>query len=112
MKKDIFPQLIIELGSFRKDYDLKNYKKCEIHLGRAHLLSQKSFFYHLSVHWIMIMYAFGRRNYNELRGQAIRLLLVIPGHLTGKIPKGNTGWTSVGLTTPMPIPKDLKHLFE
>lgn len=107
MHKELFPVLLNELNKFKAERAARNLSKCEVHLGRAHILSQKSAFLHLCVHYVMFIHAFGKRDLKEMRGQVLRFLLVVPGHLFGKVPSGNTGWATVGLTESMDLPKDL-----
>ncbi|MGE3608589.1 MAG: DUF3703 domain-containing protein [Bacteriovoracaceae bacterium] len=111
MNKDLYPVLLRELNLFKQARSNREYKKCETYLGRAHILSQKSIFAHLAVHFIMFMYAFGKRDYREMRGQVLRFFVVVPGHLLGKVPLGNTGWSTMKLTETGSIPEDLKQIY-
>jgi hypothetical protein len=79
-------------------------------LERAHILSQAHAGPHLRVHWAMFTFAWRSRDGFELLGQLLRLLLAAPGSWLGRAPLGNTGGTSVGLFTPMPIPDDLQAM--
>jgi hypothetical protein len=80
------------------------------HLERAHVLGQRYFLIHMHTHLCMLRIALRRHDTRELQGQAIRLLAVIPGYITGWIPKGNTGGANVSALKPMPIPTDLAPL--
>lgn len=111
MNKDLYPVLLRELNLFKQARSNREFKKCETHLGRAHILSQKSIFAHLAVHWVMFMYAFGKRDYREMRGQVLRFFVVVPGHLLGKVPVGNTGWSTMKLTETGSIPEDLRQIY-
>lgn len=111
MEKDFYPVLFDELEKIKAARNSKNHTKCELHFGRAHILSQKNFFVHICIHFTMFMYSFGRRDYKEMRGQLLRALLVVPGHVLRILPRGNTGWSSVGLTEEMTLPKDLEKYF-
>jgi hypothetical protein len=99
-----------EVLEFRIHESNGNHQKCIEHLGRAHILSQSSILSHFYVHWLMLGYAIRNKDTPEIRGQIVRLLVILPGHLIGRVPKGNIGWSSVGLTQEMPIPDDLRHL--
>ena len=99
-----------EISEFQIYKANRNHQKCVEHLGRAHVLSQSSMLSHFYVHWLMLGYALRNKDTPEVRGQMIRLLVILPGHLIGRVPKGNIGWSSVGLTQEMPIPDDFKHL--
>lgn len=82
------------------------------HLGRIHILAQNSVSKHMATHFQMFLYALVTFNFKEVLGQLIRLIVTIPGHVIGKVPKGNIGWSTVGLTEVMPIPNDLKSIIE
>ena len=66
-------------------------------LEEAHILSQPYAWPHLYVHWEMFLLALEFRNWRELAGQIPRLILAIPGSLSGKAPKGNVGSTKMGI---------------
>ncbi|HEX7168072.1 MAG TPA: DUF3703 domain-containing protein [Acidimicrobiales bacterium] len=80
------------------------------HLERAHILSQPLAWPHLVTHAAMFAAAWRRRDARELAGQAARLLLAVPGSVSGRYPVGNTGGADVSAFRPMPIPDDLRSL--
>ena len=80
------------------------------HLERAHILSQPLAVPHLRTHAAMLGAAVRRRDGREVAGQLLRLLLAVPGSLTGRYPVGNTGGADVSAFRPMPIPEDLRAL--
>jgi hypothetical protein len=82
------------------------------HLERAHILSQPMARSHLVTHLRMLGAAWRRRDGREIGGQLLRLLLAVPGTLSGRYPVGNTGGADVSAFTPMPIPDDLATLLE
>jgi len=80
------------------------------HLERAHILSQPLAGPHLKTHADMLGAAGRRRDAREVVGQLLRLVLAVPGSLTGRYPVGNTGGADVSAFRPMPIPGDLRAL--
>ncbi|WP_408096349.1 DUF3703 domain-containing protein [Peredibacter sp. HCB2-198] len=88
----------------------KDDDKIRHHLGRAHVLSQNSVTKHLYVHWLMFAYALKNMDLKETFGQLLRLFVTIPGHMMGRVPRGNIGWSTVGLTEVMQVPEDLKSV--
>ena len=80
------------------------------HLERAHILSQPLPGPHLRTHAAMFGAAWRRREVRELAGQTLRLLLAVPGSVSGRYPVGNTGGADVSAFRPMPIPDDLRPL--
>ena len=111
MKAELRNQFVKELEGFKDARYQGKHEECFRYLSRAHILSQKSVRLHLRVHWIMFLYALSRDDAKEVRGQALRLLVTIPGHLFGRVPLGNIGWSTVKLTQTMPIPEDLKDIY-
>lgn len=51
-----------------------------------------------------------QRDGREVLGQLLRLALAVPGSMTSKAPLRNTGRSTVGAFTPMPLPDDLKDV--
>ena len=80
------------------------------HLERAHILSQPLARPHLRTHADMLGVAVRRRDGSETLGQALRLLLAVPGSLSGRYPLGNTGGADVSAFSPMAVPDDLRPL--
>jgi hypothetical protein len=80
------------------------------HLERAHILSQPMAWPHVETHAAMLAAAWRRRDRRELAGQLLRLLLAVPGSVSGRYPAGNTGGADVSAFQPMPIPEDLRSL--
>lgn len=81
------------------------------HLERAHILGQLRFADHVVTHLWMLRLALARADGREARGQVLRLVATVPGHLFGWIPIGNTGGANVSALKPMPIPADLAPHF-
>ncbi|WP_460531574.1 DUF3703 domain-containing protein [Chitinimonas naiadis] len=79
-------------------------------LERAHILGQGALGAHLRVHGWMLRVAITRRDAREIRGQLWRLLLTPLGHLSGRLPIGNTGGANVSAFAAMPIPADLQAI--
>ncbi|CAN7509331.1 DUF3703 domain-containing protein [Mycolicibacterium frederiksbergense] len=80
------------------------------HLERAHIVSQPDPWLHTCNHAVMLKLALRQHDRREAFGQVLRIIVAAPGSISGRYPVGNTGRTSVGLTTPMPIPDDLAAL--
>jgi Protein of unknown function (DUF3703) len=64
----------------------------------------------LGVHLRMLRIAWATGDGREVRGQLLRLALTPIGHLTGRLPLGNTGTSKVNAFQPMAIPPDLERL--
>jgi len=79
-----------------------------LHLERAHILAQTRLLPHLLSHGKMFALAVRTRDGREAAGQILRFLLAPLGNLTGRLPIGNTGRSSVSAFAPMNIPPDLQ----
>lgn len=73
------------------------YTEAMYFLEKAHVLSQPKAIEHLIVHLLMFRLAWKFRVWKEVTGQIPRILLAVPGSLTGKAPKGNVGSTRMGI---------------
>ncbi|MCX9147689.1 DUF3703 domain-containing protein [Erythrobacter sp. WG] len=82
------------------------------HLGRAHILAQTRLGPHVVSHWRMLAFAVQLRNWREGAGQLLRLVLAPLGNLTGRLPIGNTGRSTVSAFAPMDIPSDLRAILD
>jgi hypothetical protein len=81
------------------------------HLERAHILGQRDTWRHLRSHVGMLRIGWQRRDPREVAGQLARMLAAA---LFSRIwvPLGNTGGANVSAMRPMPVPEDLRRLFE
>jgi hypothetical protein len=79
-------------------------------LERAHILSQPLARLHLRTHAAMLGAALRARDGHETVGQVLRLVLAVPGSLSGRYPVGNTGGAGVSAFQPMAVPEDLRPL--
>ncbi len=103
--------LVKEVTSFKSAHAYKNHEQCIYHLGRAHILSQYKWTQHFYIHFLMFKYSWSRKDWTEICAQVIRMAATIPCHVIHKLPKGNTGWSNVGLTQELPLPKEFSNLF-
>ncbi len=112
MNQQVRTQFDLEIREYRKALSDGQDSDVRARLARAHVLSQVDTFLHLKVHYFMLKFALKKNDPKEILGQVIRLFVTVPGHLTGKVPRGNIGWSNVGLTQEMPIPEDLEKLLK
>lgn len=82
------------------------------HLERAHILAQTDLVPHIVSHWRMLRLALVQRDWREAAGQLLRLALAPVGNVTGRLPIGNTGRSTVSAFAPMDIPRDLKSIVD
>jgi hypothetical protein len=79
-------------------------------LERAHVLGQSQLGRHWAVHVWMLRIGWRRGDPGEVAGQLLRLALTPLGHLTGRLPVGNTGGSNVSAFASLPVPPDLQTL--
>jgi hypothetical protein len=82
------------------------------HLERAHILSQPLPIAHVRTHLAMLAFAIRRHDRHEITGQLIRMIVAGPGSAFRRYPLGNTGGANVSAVAPMPIPDDLRSVFD
>lgn len=85
----------------------RNDPEAWLYLEVAHVVGQQHFWPHLQTHLQMLQLACLLRDPLEAAGQLLRLALVPLGHLTGRLPLGNTGRCNVGAFKPMPVRAEL-----
>jgi hypothetical protein len=78
-------------------------------LESAHVVGQMRFLPHLRVHALMLHFAWRTRDWSEVVGQVMRLLLVPLGHAMGRLPIGNPGRSNISAFQPMPVRPDIAH---
>lgn len=98
-----------EMMAYRTARSAGDFDRAWIALERAHIVSQPYLGLHLANHWAMLKFATAQRDVKEAIGQVVRLALAPLGALTGRIPIGNTGRSSVSAFKPMPVPDDLRE---
>jgi len=79
-------------------------------LERAHVLGQSQLGRHWTVHLWMLRVGWRRSDMREVAGQLLRLALTPLGHLTSRLPVGNTGGSNVSTFDSLPVPPDLQKL--
>ena len=79
-------------------------------LMAAHIMGQQRLGLHLHSHLIMLRLAVAERDWPEVAGQVLRLLLVPLGNGTGRLPLGNVGRATVSAFEPMPVAGPLRRL--
>lgn len=73
------------------------------HLENAHVLGQESTYWHVRVHWLMLLWGIRRRDAVEVFGQIVRILGAAALTSIKGVPIGNTGGSNVSPVKPMPI---------
>ena len=96
-----------EMAAYRSAVEAGDDDRAWHHLERVHIVSQPYLGPHLASHGAMLRFAIRRRDWSEVLGQMIRIILAPLGSLTGRLPVGNTGRSNVSAFAPMPIPADL-----
>jgi hypothetical protein len=81
-------------------------------LERLHIIGQLILPLHFKVHFLMLNLAFQERKGSEILGQILRIVLVIPGHMIGRLPIGNVGTSRVSAFKTMPIPDDMRAFLD
>lgn len=94
----------------RSAYLQQDYQRCLQQLELVHILGQPQFWPHLCSHWWMLRCGWQLKDWREVRGQWLRLLLTPLGHLSGRLPLGNSGRAHVHPLRPQPLPAAVLQL--
>ena len=81
-----------------------------LYLEAAHVVGQLHFKAHLQTHIHMLRLAWRCRDWAETAGQLFRLALVPLGHLSGRLPLGNPGRSTVSAFQPLAVRPELVEL--
>jgi hypothetical protein len=81
-------------------------------LMAAHVVGQHEAGLHFDSHKRMLGLAHETRDWSELRGQVLRIGLLPLGHMLGRIPLGNIGRSTVGVTRVMEPPEPVQRLID
>lgn len=83
-----------------------------LYLEAAHVVGQLHIQPHLQTHARMLALSVRTRDWPEAAGQMLRLLLVPMGHLSGRLPLGNPGRSTVSAFMPLPVRPELAELID
>jgi hypothetical protein len=81
-----------------------------LYLEAAHVVGQLHVKPHLQTHTQMLRLSLRTRDWSEAVGQVMRLALVPLGHLSGRLPLGNPGRSTVSAFEPLPVRPELAEL--
>lgn len=102
---------IEELKQYSFCLENKQYSNAWYHLERSHIIGQSYPIEHTYSHWLMLKFGFMQKDTKEVLGQIIRLLVGGWKSFIDHVPLGNTGSANVQPLKSMPIPNDIKNLF-
>ena len=81
-------------------------------LERAHVLGQNWLLPHWRVHLLMLEFGVRHGRWREVIGQLWRILLTPLGHLSGRLPVGNTGGANISAFARLPLDEDIRRLLD
>jgi hypothetical protein len=110
--KKISPYIKKELLEAQQARAVSDSQREFSHLERAHVLGQGSTYWHVKVHFVMLIWGIRNRSYREILGQIFRMMGAATMTVFGLVPEGNTGGSNVNPTKKMPIPRELETLIE
>lgn len=111
MKPDLKKAFTAELAAARDAFRRRALDDAFRHLERAHIMGQRHTAPHVTVHWWMLRVGMRRRDPREVLGQGVRIAAALIFSRIW-IPLGNTGGANVSAFRPMPVPEDLRRLFD
>ncbi len=99
------------MKQYRYHLSNKQYGDAWYHLERSHIIGQSYPIEHTYSHGLMLKFGLMQKNNKEVFGQIIRLLIGGWKSFINHVPLGNTGGANVPPLKSMPIPNDIKTLF-
>ena len=82
------------------------------HLENAHVLGQASTWWHVKVHFLMLLWAIRHSKTRESIGQVLRIFGAATKTVFGWVPQGNTGGANVSPFASIPISPELAKKIE
>ena len=80
------------------------------HLENAHVIGQESTYWHVKIHWLMLLWAVRNGQLKEGFGQSFRIVGAATKTAVGLVPQGNTGGANVSPFKVMPIKPELQTI--
>mgnify|MGYP003384482051 CR=1 FL=1 len=99
----IAPYVIEEILKAAKTQEAGDYSSAFTYLENAHVLGQESTYWHVKVHYLMMLWGFKQKNTKEVIGQIIRIIGAALLTAVKGVPVGNTGGSNVSPVKVMPI---------
>lgn len=109
--KNIAPHVKSEIDKSRQLQESGDYPSAFKHLENAHVLGQESTYWHVKVHYLMLLWGIDQGDLREVFGQFLRAIVSLataPLLAIGRIPIGNTGGSNVNPTKAMPLKQEHK----
>ena len=101
--KNIAPYVKAELLKAAEFQQVGDYPRAFTHLENAHVLGQESTYWHVKVHFLMMLWGIRRGDAKEIFGQFIRIIGAAALTAMKGVPEGNTGGSNVSPIKPMTI---------
>ncbi|NRB39557.1 MAG: DUF3703 domain-containing protein [Pseudomonadales bacterium] len=101
--KNIAPYVNKEIQKANQAQCSGDYSSAFTYLENAHVLGQASTYWHVKVHYLMMLWGFKQKNIKEVLGQAFRMIGAALLTAVKSVPVGNTGGSNVSPIKVMPI---------
>ena len=110
--KNIAPYVEEELSKSSKSQGLGDYSNAFTYLENAHVLGQESTYWHVKVHYLMMLWGIKNSDFKETLGQVVRIIGAAAFTALKGVPKGNTGGSNVSPVRVMPIKPEYAKIIE
>jgi hypothetical protein len=101
--KNIAPYVNEEILKAIQAQNTGDYSSAFTYLENAHVLGQESTYWHVKVHYLMMLWGIKQKNLKEVLGQVIRIIGAALLTALKSVPAGNTGGSNVSPVKIMPI---------
>ena len=101
--ENIAPYVERELLKSKQSQKSGDYGLAFTYLENAHIIGQESTYWHVKVHFLMLLWGVNQNDFREIFGQVIRIIGAAALTAVKGVPVGNTGGSNVSPIQPMPI---------
>jgi hypothetical protein len=101
--KNIAPYVNEEILKATQIQSSGDYSSAFAYLENAHVLGQESTYWHVKVHYLMMLWGIKQNNIKEVLGQVFRIIGAALFTAVKGVPVGNTGGSNVSPIKVMPI---------
>ncbi|WMS87883.1 DUF3703 domain-containing protein [Pleionea litopenaei] len=111
-RRNIGPFVEREIAKSLEAQKKGHFDKAFSFLENAHVLGQPSTYWHIKVHYLMLVWGIKQKDFREVWGQVIRLIGAALLTAVKGVPEGNTGGSNVSPLKPMRIDPNLANIIQ
>lgn len=110
--RKITPYVVEQLENAKAARAAGNHAQEFLHLENAHVLGQRSTYWHTRTHVHMLMWAIRQHSAKEFAGQVFRIVGAFTKTAIGLVPTGNTGGSNISPFRSLPLEPEHKKILD